>query len=280
MRGRDRGPGTREPQEEQAAGGSRLGSRLRLHLRGRPPPLLGLLRPELAEEASLAATLDIVPPTDGRSPEIPDAGARVGARGPRQGRSRGRVRRPRDGRGAAPGDASAAARAVGLGAAAHTREPADLPALRRADRARRQRLPVLRAAPARARRRIVSAIGSARAGPSGRLALLAAVAAIGLGAAALAGCGDDEETVATTTTTTTETGTTETTAPPEQTGGGGGTTDDPTPADTGPTVPESGGVGADDHQSEQDVEGNDVPPPPGSPAEQFEQECEAHPEIC
>jgi hypothetical protein len=128
----------------------------------------------------------------------------------------------------------------------------------------------------------VSAIGSARAGPSGRLALLAAVAAIGLGAAALAGCGDDEETVATTTPTTTGTGTgtTETTAPPEQTGGGGGTTDDPTPADTGPTVPESGGVGADDHQSEQDVEGNDVPPPPGSPAEQFEQECEAHPEIC
>ena len=34
------------------------------------------------------------------------------------------------------------------------------------------------------------------------------------------------------------------------------------------------------HDSEQDVEGNDLLPPPGSPAEQFEKQCSAHPEIC
>jgi hypothetical protein len=37
-------------------------------------------------------------------------------------------------------------------------------------------------------------------------------------------------------------------------------------------------VGA--YDPEQDVEGNDLPPPPGSPAAQFEQECAAHPVIC
>ena len=33
------------------------------------------------------------------------------------------------------------------------------------------------------------------------------------------------------------------------------------------------------HDSEQDVQGNDLLPPPGSPAEQFEQQCSTHPEI-
>ena len=46
----------------------------------------------------------------------------------------------------------AAAGAVGLRPAAHAREPARLPPLRPADRPRRQRLPLLRAAPARAQR--------------------------------------------------------------------------------------------------------------------------------
>jgi hypothetical protein len=34
------------------------------------------------------------------------------------------------------------------------------------------------------------------------------------------------------------------------------------------------------HDSEHDVEGSDLPPPPGSPAEQFEQQCSLHPAIC
>jgi hypothetical protein len=133
----------------------------------------------------------------------------------------------------------------------------------------------------------VSEARSARGGPAPRFALLAAVAVLGLGGTALAGCGDDEETAATTPTTT-DTEATGPTGPSDQSGGGGGGAvggEDQTPADTGPTVPESGGVGADDHDAEQgtpeeDTEENDVPPPPGSPAEQFEQECEAHPEIC
>jgi hypothetical protein len=135
----------------------------------------------------------------------------------------------------------------------------------------------------------VSATRSARSGPARRFALLAAVTVLGLGGAVLAGCGDDEETASTPTTTDAEA--TGPTGPSDQAGGGGGGGgggEDQTPADTGPTVPESGGVGADDHDAEQDTghdpeedtEENDVPPPPGSPAEQFEQECEANPEIC
>jgi hypothetical protein len=134
----------------------------------------------------------------------------------------------------------------------------------------------------------VSEVRSARSGPARRFALLAAVAVL-LGGAALAGCGDDEETASTPTTPDAEA--TGPTGPSDQAGGGGGGGgggEDQTPADTGPTVPESGGVGADDHGAEQetghdteeDTEENDVPPPPGSPAEQFEQECEANPEIC
>ena len=34
------------------------------------------------------------------------------------------------------------------------------------------------------------------------------------------------------------------------------------------------------YDQEQDVEGNDIPPPPGSPAAQFEKECAEHPVIC
>ena len=35
-----------------------------------------------------------------------------------------------------------------------------------------------------------------------------------------------------------------------------------------------------DHDPQRDVEGNDIPPPPGSPAAQFEKECAEHPVIC
>jgi hypothetical protein len=35
-----------------------------------------------------------------------------------------------------------------------------------------------------------------------------------------------------------------------------------------------------EHDPQRDVEGNDIPPPPGSPAAQFEKECAQHPVIC
>jgi hypothetical protein len=110
-------------------------------------------------------------------------------------------------------------------------------------------------------------------------AVWAVVIVLAVGGATVAGCGgDDEEPAAQTTTTTTEDETTQDTQPSGDDGEGDVSPEeeDPTPADTGPTVPETGGVGVE----EQDTEENDLPAPPGSPAEQFEQECEQHPEIC
>lgn len=116
-----------------------------------------------------------------------------------------------------------------------------------------------------------------RARPRGA-ALWAVVIVLALGGGAVGCGGDDEESAAQTTTTTTEAQTTQATQPSGDDGDGNVNPEqeDPTPADTGPTVPETGGVGVE----EQDTEENDTPPPPGSPAEQFEQECEQHPEIC
>jgi hypothetical protein len=140
----------------------------------------------------------------------------------------------------------------------------------------------------------VSAAGlpgrAGRAGLARRVGVWAAVVALGLGGVAFAGCGgdDDDETAATTPdTTTTEAEAKKPKAPSdsedtgsEQPSGDYGD-DDPTPADTGPPVPESGGVGVDDTNGpEEDTEKNDVPPPPGSPAEAFEQACDADPELC
>jgi hypothetical protein len=123
----------------------------------------------------------------------------------------------------------------------------------------------------------------------GRAAVWATVAALVAGGAAFAGCGSDDdgdETVATPTTTETEaTGPTGPSGGDDDGGGsggggGGGEGEDPTPEDTGPVVPESGGVGADDYDPEQDTEENDTPPPAGGPQEQFEQFCEDNPGAC
>ncbi len=118
---------------------------------------------------------------------------------------------------------------------------------------------------------------------AGGFATWIVVAVLGVGGAALPGCdltGSDEEDTVATTPTTTGTDATAPTAPSSQNGGGGGGGEDQTPADTGPTVPESGGVGSEDYDPEQDVPGHDIPPPPGSPQEQFEQECAENPGIC
>jgi hypothetical protein len=123
-----------------------------------------------------------------------------------------------------------------------------------------------------------------KAGGAGRarVAAWAAIAVLGLGGAAFSGCdigGDEDEPAATTpaaTETTGETG-------PTDRSGGDGSADggaDPTPEDTGPTVPESGGVGADDYDPEKDSPENDLPPPPGSPQEKFEQACDQNPGLC
>jgi hypothetical protein len=42
----------------------------------------------------------------------------------------------------------------------------------------------------------------------------------------------------------------------------------------------SGGSGRDYDPRRPDTPSNDVPPPPGSPAERFERECEDNPEAC
>jgi hypothetical protein len=113
---------------------------------------------------------------------------------------------------------------------------------------------------------------------SHRIAVWAAVGAVALAGGAFSGCdilgGDGEETVATTPTTT-GTEATGTAAPPAVAGEGS------TVPEGGGTEPPSGGTGApQDYDPEQDVPGNDIPPPPGSPQAQFEQECAQNPEIC
>jgi hypothetical protein len=146
----------------------------------------------------------------------------------------------------------------------------------------------------------VSAAGAhrtaGRAGLARRVGVWAAVVALGLGGAAFGGCGgdDDDETAASAPDTTTEAEAKEPNAPSDSegtegeqpsgdTGGGDGVAgeNDPTPADTGTPVPESGGVGVGEtNQPNEDTEENDIPPPPGSPAEAFEQACDADPELC
>jgi hypothetical protein len=112
------------------------------------------------------------------------------------------------------------------------------------------------------------------------VAAWAAIAALALGGATLSGCdiggGDDDDTPATTPAATTGEPTDTTGASGNQGGGGR----DETPEDTGPTVPESGGVGADDYDPEKDSPENDLPPPPGSPQEKFEQACDQNPGLC
>jgi hypothetical protein len=123
-----------------------------------------------------------------------------------------------------------------------------------------------------------------------RLTLIPVLAVLGLSSLALGGCelggGDDDDAVATKPTTTAKEATTEpsgnagqATTPPSTTTT---TTTTPESGGTGTPPPDSGGTGAPPgtYDPEKDVEGHDIPPPPGSPAEQFEKECAENPEIC
>jgi hypothetical protein len=116
----------------------------------------------------------------------------------------------------------------------------------------------------------------------GRLAV-AAVLALASGVS-LPACGGDDDPVATTPTATGPTGPEESQGSEDSAGnepkpgGGSGEPDADTPTGGEPAPPDSETPGPP--ASEDDTEEHDVPPPPGSPAEQFEQECEAHPEIC
>lgn len=100
-----------------------------------------------------------------------------------------------------------------------------------------------------------------------RIAVWAALAALAFAAAAFSGCdlpgmGDDETALTTTTGATGPSGS-----------GKKGSKDGP-PGSGGAQPPQGA------YDPEQDVEGNDIPPPPGSPAEKFEKACAENPGIC
>jgi hypothetical protein len=63
-------------------------------------------------------------------------------------------------------------------------------------------------------------------------------------------------------------------------GSGGGSGGSGTGAGGGEGGGGSGGPGGSYDAERPDVEGNDVPPPPGSPAERFERTCERNPREC
>ena len=98
-------------------------------------------------------------------------------------------------------------------------------------------------------------------------------AALALVVVALAGCGGDDEPSETITT-------------PQLTVPGGDDTQDAAPTETVPAPePEppdgdSGGSPAPAPQPAPDSPENDVPPPEGSPAERFEEFCDANPGAC
>lgn len=107
------------------------------------------------------------------------------------------------------------------------------------------------------------ALGLARGHP--RIIALAAVAA-GLGAL---GCGDDESADETTTPSISIPSVTVPTAPTTTAPSGG----------VGPETTTGSGGGRYD-PAQPDTPENDVPPPPGSPQEAFEQMCEQNPAAC
>jgi hypothetical protein len=104
---------------------------------------------------------------------------------------------------------------------------------------------------------------------SRRAATLLAAVALALASVA-AGCGDDDNETTTsepTATTTTDPTTTDT------------NTNTDTTTDTTTTDTDTNGSGGTS-PGEDDTAKNDIPPKPGSPAEEFEEYCDQNPEAC
>jgi hypothetical protein len=118
--------------------------------------------------------------------------------------------------------------------------------------------------------------------PLRRAGLALICLALALGASGLSACGDDDsETTTPTTEPATPTGPTGPTSGEEpgaggadQDGGGDVDLEDGTVTPPPETDPEN--LGAEPQDSPE----NDTPPPPGSPAEQFEKFCDENPEAC
>ena len=113
-----------------------------------------------------------------------------------------------------------------------------------------------------------------------RVALALSCLVLALGAGGIAGCGDDDsETTTPTTEPATPTGPTGPTTGDQPQGsdqGGGGDVDLEDGTVTPPPEADPDNLPA----GPQDSPGNDVPPPEGSPAENFENYCDENPEAC
>src|SRR3954452_15095049 len=221
-----------------------------------------------------------------RAAEVPSARTGIGARGDYRDRARGGLRRPRVGRGDAPGDHDLADGGLGLEAPALAREPAGVPAVRPAHRAGRKRLPLLRASPGRPRR--LMGPGAARS---------AALVAAGACAAVLAACGGGDSTSTTstaapvsTTAPTTTSSTTSTTTTTQGGNGSGGVTPPSTSTTTTSSGGSSGGTGAGSSGGSGSSgggssggtgsSGGGSGSTPTNPGDAYNQYCQAHPGAC
>jgi hypothetical protein len=102
----------------------------------------------------------------------------------------------------------------------------------------------------------------------GTITVLISVLAVGFGTA---GCGGDSSGETTAPTVSIPAVTTPTSSGPSPSGG-------VSPTDT--QRPKTAPSGTTFDPGQPDSPTNDVPPPPGSPQEQFEQQCEQNPEAC
>src|SRR3954447_3670057 len=222
-----------------------------------------------------------------RAAEVPSARTGIGARGDYRDRARGGLRRPRVGRGDAPGDHDLADGGLGLEAPALAREPAGVPALRPAHRAGRKRLPSLRASPGRPRGLM----------PGGALRNVAVAAALA-GALGAASCGGGNSTTATgppvtvsVSTSTAPTASTSTTTSTQRGGNGsGGVTPPSTSTTTTSSGGSSGGTGAGSSGGSGSSgggssggtgsSGGGSGSTPTNPGDAYNQYCQAHPGAC
>lgn len=116
---------------------------------------------------------------------------------------------------------------------------------------------------------------------SRRTGIALACLALALGTGGIAGCGDDEpETDSVTTEPITPTGPTGPTSGDEPQGEGGGGEGGDVDLEDGTVTPPPETDPENLPAEPADSPENDTPPPPGSPAEQFEKFCDENPEAC